>query len=53
MPCIAYFPHTHQAARADACEDFIRAEPGSRRHFFNPVVQFSTTVMGLGAGSPV
>jgi hypothetical protein len=35
-----------QAAGPDAYERFVRAESGSRHHFFNPVVRFGTTVIG-------
>src|ERR1700676_2248683 len=40
--------HFTHPARADWCEDFVRAEMCANRegHFFSPAVQLTTTVMG-------
>jgi hypothetical protein len=50
IPRAVYLAHT---SRADECEDFVGTEFDSRRHLFNPAVQFKTTVMGVGGGSPL
>ena len=55
QPRVAGFVDLAHAAGAERREDFIGAEAraGGQTHFFNPAVQFSTTVIGVGTGSPL
>ena len=56
QPRVARFPHFTHAARPDVRDDFVGPQTGSSgydAHFFSPAVQFSTTVIGLGAISPL